>query len=95
LSFEFVAAEHAATARGAALSPGTCSWADRPLSAGEPRVIRFETPAIRTPGMPHMLTPAPGTIPSEDDLRDPARSWRFLGVNVNQGFLMATGPAVR
>jgi len=86
LSLKFLAGPWAAGgAEG--LIPGTCAWLDRPLNELEPRVIRFEAPAIRTPGP---TLPVRGSFPDDDDLRDPTLYWSFFVFNTNQGYLAAT-----
>ena len=96
----FTPSPAAAGANGRGLSPGQCSWLDRPISAQEPGLIRFKTPykaqwAQEQNGGPVDNSPTAAerfpdafTIPSY--LRDPDHYYQFTVYNFRNEYFLAT-----
>jgi len=90
MSLHFIPSAAAAGVDGAGLTPGSCSWLDRPLNSLEPRVIRFEVRGITTTDRPDTILPEPGSFPDEEYFSDAERYWSFNVFNFNAGFLQTT-----
>jgi hypothetical protein len=90
LSLDLKVSSQGAGRDAAGLAPGTCAWIDRPLNNQEPRVIRFEVPALLRADLQQVIGPLPGTFPGDEYMREPAHYWSFLAFNTSQGHLQAT-----
>ena len=77
LALTFVANPKAAGMEGQGLQPGTCAWADRPVSDVEPREVRVTI---------HYSDSTPGRT-----VGDTGMYWSFLAYNSDSGYFAAPG----
>ena len=77
LLFSFIPSSGAAGADGSGLTPGTCSWIDRPFSSNEPREIQY------------IINDVSDQNKHRNHLKQPNSYWSFFVVNTNPHYFEA------
>jgi hypothetical protein len=92
IALTFAANPTAAGSSNEGLAPGTCAPSDRPLTASEPREVRFIVLAFSQPfAGPIDISSTvaenrPDVRSMVDYLKDPRRYWTFTAADMHQGY---------